>query len=146
MAEPRFDRARLHVEGVATPIVTRVAERRHDGMTVRQPLPFLEVGTRVRDDGAVASRIHAVRVEVVDGVPNLLIELRHEADRDLTVPVQHRVSELAMIQSQAVTKGPGRPMTLLRRRTPLQRLFDGVDRVVLAVMSQLRGAPAAVHA
>jgi hypothetical protein len=66
---------RLHLSGVATPILTRVMRQSARGMTVEQALPFLQLRTQVWDDSRQGSRIESVSVVVYDGVPRLVLDL-----------------------------------------------------------------------
>lgn len=72
--------AELRVEGVAMPIHTRVTRRGEHGMTVEQPLPFLQLRTRVQDQAARRSRIESVSMVVYDGMPRLVLDLAYEDD------------------------------------------------------------------
>ena len=57
------ERARLSIEGVRAPIVTRVARRREDALVVTQELPFLRLGSRVLAEDGRAARIARVAVD-----------------------------------------------------------------------------------
>ncbi|UJR86578.1 hypothetical protein [Sandaracinus amylolyticus] len=75
------ERARLRIAGVDRPIVTTVARRRDDALVVVQELPFLRVGSEVRDDDGRLARIVRVAVDVSrDQVPRLVLELAYESE------------------------------------------------------------------
>jgi hypothetical protein len=77
--------ARLHVSGVATPILTRVTRQTARGMTVEQMLPFLQLRTQVWDDARQASHIESVSVVVYDGMPRLVLDLAYDDDDSAAV-------------------------------------------------------------
>lgn len=78
------ERARLRIAGVERPIVTTVARRREDGLVVVQELPFLRVGSEVRDDDGRRARIQRVAVDVSrDLVPRLVLELAYDDAAEL---------------------------------------------------------------
>ncbi|MDH5674673.1 MAG: hypothetical protein OEZ06_21275 [Myxococcales bacterium] len=70
--------ARLQLDGLATPVVTRVSERRATGITVEQTLPFLRLNTAVLDQAEQRSRIESVSIVVSGGVPRLVLDLAYE--------------------------------------------------------------------
>lgn len=72
--------AQLRVDGIEAPIHTRVTRRGRHGMTVEQPLPFLQLQTLVEDQAARRSRIESVSMVVYDGMPRLVLDLAYEAD------------------------------------------------------------------
>lgn len=74
------DRARLHIEGVRSPILAKVSRRRVDGMTCVQELPFLRLESPVHDDHGRKARIARVSVAVEKNVPKLVIELQYDDD------------------------------------------------------------------
>ncbi|AKF09977.1 hypothetical protein [Sandaracinus amylolyticus] len=77
------ERARLRIAGVDRPIVTTVARRRDDALVVVQELPFLRVGSEVRDEDGRLARIVRVAVDLSrDQVPRLVLELAYEAEDD----------------------------------------------------------------
>lgn len=76
-------RARLFVDGVSAPITASVADRRGNGMVVRQPLPFLSLDTQVTDDDGQRARISHVRIAMHDGVPSIELELENLRDETL---------------------------------------------------------------
>lgn len=67
--------ARLHFDGVDTPIVTRITRQSERGMTVEQALPFLRLQTQVWGEAQRPSRIESVSVVVYDGTPRLVLDL-----------------------------------------------------------------------
>jgi len=72
------NRTRLHLDGVGSAITADVTRRRTDGMVVSQPLPFLRLDTSVTERGR-RSRIKRVAIAMDGDVPQLLLELMHEA-------------------------------------------------------------------
>lgn len=69
--------ARLHLDGLATPILTRVTRHGPTGMTVEQTLPFLRLHTGVRDDADQHARIESVSMVVYEGMPRLVLDLAY---------------------------------------------------------------------
>ncbi|MBX3272723.1 MAG: PilZ domain-containing protein, partial [Sandaracinaceae bacterium] len=68
--------ARLHLDGVATPIEAEVLEQEARWLTVEQELPFLQVGMGVTLEGAGGAprgRLASVDLRVVDGTPRLVL-------------------------------------------------------------------------
>jgi len=78
----RGERTRLHIEGVRTPVLARVARRRETGMTCVQELPFLRLESAVADDHGRRARISRVALSVEKDVPKLVIELAYDDDDD----------------------------------------------------------------
>ncbi|MGD8861037.1 MAG: hypothetical protein PVI30_13600 [Myxococcales bacterium] len=77
--EATGDEARLVLDSLPTPIVTRVRETRDSGMTVEQTLPFLRLHTTGVVDGRERrARIESVSMVVADGVPRLVLDLAYE--------------------------------------------------------------------
>ncbi|MFK7987677.1 MAG: hypothetical protein AB8I08_16790 [Sandaracinaceae bacterium] len=68
---------------MSAPITASVADRRGDGMVVRQPLPFLSLDTHVTDDDGQRARISHVRIAMHDGVPSIELELENLCDETL---------------------------------------------------------------
>lgn len=76
--------AHLMLEGIDTPIHTRITRRSARGMTVEQPLPFLQLRTLVRDQNQRRARIESVSMLVCDGLPRLVLDLAYEPDESPT--------------------------------------------------------------
>ena len=79
--------ARLHLDGVASPIEAEVLEHDARWMTVEQELPFLRIGMGITLEGAGAAprgQLASVDLRIVDGVPRLVlaVELGAEALAD----------------------------------------------------------------
>ena len=70
--------AHLKLEGIDTPIHTLVTRRSERGMTVEQPLPFLQLRTMVQDQTQRPARIESVSMLVCDGMPRLILDLAYE--------------------------------------------------------------------
>lgn len=68
-------RARLHLEGIATPIDGEVLERDGSWLTVEQELPFLRIGMSVAVEGTgpAQGRLSSVDLRVEQGVPRLVL-------------------------------------------------------------------------
>jgi hypothetical protein len=79
---PGSQRARLHIDGVRTPVLTRVARRRETGMTCVQELPFLRLESAVTDDQGRRARIARVALSVEKDMPKLVIELAYDDHDD----------------------------------------------------------------
>jgi hypothetical protein len=79
---PASLRARLHIDGVRTPVLTRVARRRETGMTCVQELPFLRLESAVTDDQGRRARIARVALSVEKDMPKLVIELAYDDHDD----------------------------------------------------------------
>lgn len=75
-------RARLHIDGVRTPVLARVARRRDKGMTCVQELPFLRLESAVTDDRGRRARIARVALSVEKDMPKLVIELAYDDHDD----------------------------------------------------------------
>ncbi len=75
-------RARLHIDGVRTPVLARVARRRETGMTCVQELPFLRLESAVTDDRGRRARIARVALSVEKDMPKLVIELTYDDHDD----------------------------------------------------------------
>lgn len=75
-------RARLHIDGVRSPVLARVARRRESGMTCVQELPFLRLESAVTDDRGRRARIARVALSVENDVPKLVIELAYDDHDD----------------------------------------------------------------
>jgi hypothetical protein len=80
LSAPGSERTRLHIAGVRTPVLTRVARRRESGMTCVQDLPFLRLESEVVDDRGRRARIARVALSVEKNVPKLVIELAYDDD------------------------------------------------------------------
>lgn len=68
--------ARLHLDGVASPIEAEVLEHDARWMTVEQELPFLRIGMGITLEGAGAAprgELASVDLRIVDGVPRLVL-------------------------------------------------------------------------
>lgn len=85
--------ARLHLDGVATPIEAEIIEHEARWLTVEQELPFLRIGMGVTLEGAGAAprgQLASVDLRVVDGTPRLVLAVElapEEAQEDLQMPV-----------------------------------------------------------
>ena len=71
---------RLTLDDVGTPIVARLAHRADDRMVIAHPLPFLRLSGGVRDEDGRQARIDAVRLDVQDGVPSLILDVVYERE------------------------------------------------------------------
>jgi len=121
--------ARLHVSGVATPILTRVTRQTARGMTVEQMLPFLQLRTQVWDDARQASHIESVSVVVYDGMPRLVLDLAYD---DVAV------ADDAGMQAEPVRRahaGVVRPRVRVDQTVPFDR------EPVVPVMREPSAAP-----
>lgn len=74
--------ARLHLDGVMTPIEAEILERDPEWLTVEQELPFLEIGMGVTIEnggGAPRGRLASVDLRIENGTPRLVLSV--ELDR-----------------------------------------------------------------
>lgn len=75
--------ARLHLDGVATPIEAEIAARDHEWLTVEQELPFLRLGMGVAVEGAHGpprGRLASVDLRLSEGVPRLVLGVEYLTD------------------------------------------------------------------
>lgn len=72
---PPVERARLHLDSVATPIDAEVVRRDERSLTVEQELPFLRVGmgVAVEGRGPAHGKLASVDLRIESGVPRLLL-------------------------------------------------------------------------
>jgi hypothetical protein len=68
------------LDDVPTPIVARLAHRADDRMVIAHPLPFLRLSGGVRDEDGRQARIDSVRLDVQDGVSNLILDVVYERE------------------------------------------------------------------
>jgi hypothetical protein len=94
------ERARLHLSGVETPIVTRITRQSARGMTVEQALPFLQLQTPVWGESQKPSRIESVSVVVLDGMPRLVLDLAFDEGLD-AAPVSEPDARVPARQAHA---------------------------------------------
>lgn len=99
------ERARLSIEGVRAPIVTRVARRREDALVVTQELPFLRIGSRVLGEDGRAARIARVAVDCETDVPTLVLELAYD---EIEVEVEDPIDRGWDRRDQTLTYGEQR--------------------------------------
>jgi len=74
--------ARLHLDGVISPIEAEILERDSEWLTVEQELPFLEIGMGVTIEnggGAPRGRLASVDLRIENGTPRLVLAV--ELDR-----------------------------------------------------------------
>jgi hypothetical protein len=71
-------RTRLQLEGLPTPVVTRVVRRSDQGATLHQPLPFLQLQGAVVDENGRRGRIEWVDVALDGDVPALVLEVSYQ--------------------------------------------------------------------
>lgn len=95
------ERARLHLEGVATPIEGEVVDRDEHRLKVEQELPFLRIGMNVAVEGRgpAHGKLAAVDLRMDEGVPRLLLVVEEAApsEDDATLrdyELEERVSAL----------------------------------------------------
>jgi hypothetical protein len=77
--------ARLHLDGVASPIDAEILDSDGGWMTVEQELPFLRIGMGVAVEGANApprGRLATVDLRIVDGTPRLVLGVELDAFRE----------------------------------------------------------------
>lgn len=86
------EKTRLHLEALGSRVVTRVARRSEEGLTVSQALPFLKLESGVRDEAGRVARIKWVSVDIEGDTPQLVMELAYERPtrQDDTIPVMRR--------------------------------------------------------
>jgi hypothetical protein len=70
--------ARLSLDGSSMPIVARIERCSKDALVVGRKLPFLRLGTRVRDERGRAGAISRVSMNIEDGIPHLSVELDYD--------------------------------------------------------------------
>ncbi len=81
--------ARLSLDGSSLPIVARIERCTDDALVVGRKLPFLRLGTRVRDEHGRAGSISKVSMNVEDGVPHLSVELDYDPVEDaIETPIE----------------------------------------------------------
>jgi len=112
--------AHLMLEGMDTPIHTQITRRSERGMTVEQPLPFLQLRTMVQDQSARCARIESVSMLVCDGMPRLVLDLAYEpdAEADTEPAAQHADGSMEPIDE------PGMPPRMVRARRDPTRSFE----------------------
>lgn len=74
--QPGLAVARLHLDGIASPIDGEIVERDADWLTVEQELPFLEIGMGVSIEnggGVPRGRLARVDLRLEDGTPRLVL-------------------------------------------------------------------------
>jgi len=69
---------RLHLDGVASPIVARAVHRADDALVVEQPLPFLSLGRGVSVEGGRRAVLDSVDLVQGGDVPRLVLTLAWE--------------------------------------------------------------------
>jgi len=81
--------ARLHLDGVASPIEAEILERDARWLTVEQELPFLQVGmgVSIENGGSPRGRLASVDLRIENGTPRLVLsveldEAREDADAE----------------------------------------------------------------
>jgi hypothetical protein len=79
-------RTRLRLEGVPSPVVTHVVRRSGDRVTLRQPLPFLQLDGMVEDERGRRGRIARVDVSLEGNLPSLVLEVAYAAEVVETAP------------------------------------------------------------
>lgn len=96
--------ARLHLDGLATPILTRVTRHGPTGMTVEQTLPFLRLHTLVRDDADQHAHIESVSMVVQEGVPRLVLDLAYDGgieEASTGEPAEPRAAHAGVVRPRA---------------------------------------------
>lgn len=97
--EQTHTRTRLHLEGLASPIVTRITHRSRDALTLQQPLPFLQLHRLVEDESGRKGRLEGIDVKMDGNVPHLVLRVSYPPEtvpsaqpatrrRDATVPFE----------------------------------------------------------
>jgi hypothetical protein len=89
---------RLQLDGLGTPIVTRVTRHGPRGMTVEQTLPFLRLQTVVVDEADQRSRIASVSMVVYDGIPRLVLDLAYDEARSAPVSALVRQAHRGVVR------------------------------------------------
>ena len=82
--------ARLHLDGVSSPVEAEVLERDGRWLTVEQELPFLRMGMGVtveQPEDAPRGRLASVDLRVVDGTPRLVLSVELDEPPALDAPV-----------------------------------------------------------
>lgn len=79
--------ARLSLDGSSMPIVARIERCSDDALVVGRKLPFLRLGTRVRDEKGRAGAISRVSMNIEDGIPHLSVELDYDPIASVEEPV-----------------------------------------------------------
>lgn len=128
---PGSQRARLHIDGVRSPVLTRVARRRETGMTCVQELPFLRLESAVTDDQGRRARIARVALSVEKDMPKLVIELAyddHDDDFPSGPPAVPYGAIIAPPSPDTVDTLPGAPAPELTASAMQTSAFDTVFR------------------
>jgi hypothetical protein len=120
----RSETTRLFVEGVQTAIRADLVRRRGDGLVVSQALPFLRLGTSVRESDGSRARIARVAIAMDGDVPRLLLELVSEDHDGLAAPALRR----APMQAAEAPAVRGRTASLER----IQREDDTTPDLALS--------------
>lgn len=77
---------RLRLDAVPAPVVARVAHRQEDRIVVAHPLPFLRLQGVLRDEDGRAGRIEAVRLDLREGTPSLIVGVVYERKTEPFAP------------------------------------------------------------
>ena len=141
--------ARLHLDGVASPIEGEILETDGRWMIVEQELPFLQIGMGIAVEGANApprGRLATVDLRIENGIPRLVLgveldeldeidEARPDPDRELedllhVAPAPSTVDEAEPVTSDETLQDYDPPDALLAdgaAREPAQLFALGMD-------------------
>lgn len=111
-------RTRLRLEQVSQTIVAEVAARETGRMTVTQALPFLELGSSVRDEGGRSAQIEAVRLSVVDGTPQIVLDIVYDDERAASARDDDTYEEIDLVPDAQMT-APYAMVTVAREEDEL---------------------------
>ena len=84
----------LALDGVRSPIVGEVAHRAHDALLMEQELPFLRIGTGVREGGQRQGRLASVDVRIENDIPRLVLTVLYEDSSPGVEEAQEFVAEV----------------------------------------------------
>ncbi|MEC7521879.1 MAG: PilZ domain-containing protein [Myxococcota bacterium] len=87
--------ARLHLDGVATPVEAEITEQDDTWMVAEQELPFLRIGMGVAVEGPGGpprGRLASVDLRIEDGVPRLVLGVEREREESSTLDEADRAT------------------------------------------------------
>ena len=115
-------RARLHLDGVATPIDADISTQSDAWLTAEQALPFLRLGMGVAVEGAGGppqGRLASVDLRIENGVPRLVLGVELDTEEAAAAPSLDTLDEAPV---------PGADATLQDFDFVAPSALDGADR------------------
>ena len=115
---------RLQLEGVESPIVAEVKSETDAALSVEQPLPFLSIGTQVRNETVGRlGHLEGVDLRLDDKTPRLVLSIGYELDRPKGRTPQPRIVTHEAERAPA----PASPVELIPDEDDLDTLRDDDD-------------------